>query len=276
MEGERCYNAMNADSHATDEDQEDSLVRFFKASADVAGNMIGVAAGALCEPPTGAIVGAMVGPTISHVLQKIGAELSERRLGKREEKRVGTVFVHAIRKVDINLRTGKRIRRDGFFDEQPDGRSAADEIVEGVLTVSQREYEERKIPLYADLLANLAFTTQYDRPYCNLLIRIAEQLSYRQLCLLALVTNNTSALEFRSLRKHERELSDSQLAVLQELLVLHIRGVINDNSDTVWLSISDANLHCSPTPELGMALYVMMELVAIPASDIQETAQLFR
>ncbi len=217
----------------------------------------------------------MVGPTISYVLQKVGAELSERSFGKREERRVGTAVVHAILKVNVLRESGRRIRRDGFFDEQPDGRSSADEIVEGLLTVSQREYEERKIPFYANLLANLVFTTEYDRPYCNLLIRTPEQMSYRQLCLLALVEKKTSGLEHRTLRKHHRKLSVSQLAVLQELLVLNTRGLLKSNSNTVWLGISDVTLDASPTAELGSAIHVLMELGSIPDSDIQEVAVLF-
>lgn len=50
---------------------------------------------------------------------------------------------------------------------------------------SQREYEERKLALYGELLASIAFRRDISRAHANYMIREVERLSYRQLCFLA-------------------------------------------------------------------------------------------
>jgi hypothetical protein len=78
------------------------------------------------------------------------------------------------------------LRSDGFFNEDNTGRSSAEEIAEGVVLAAQRDHEEKKLRAYGNLLGNLAFCPQFSRAHSNLLTRLAERLSYRQLCLLAL------------------------------------------------------------------------------------------
>jgi hypothetical protein len=213
------------------------------------------------------------------MLDNLALDFSRRVLATREKKRVGAVLILARQKVESNFVAGKNVRQDDFFTNQSDGRSSAEEIAEGVLIASQREYEERKLPFYGNLLGNLAFTSSYDRAYSNLLIKIAKDLSYRQLCLLYIVHNNKNLnLQHRSLRQRdkdgEEDVSREKLGVLQELVDLHRRGVIVDASNTAWIDVSDATVDRSLV-ELGTALYDLMELSKIRAVDVQETAVLF-
>jgi hypothetical protein len=238
---------------------------------DIVGTVVGVTASVMI----GGIPGAYAGSVVTLALSRVIKEFSERWLGQRERVRVDAVVDFACRKIESNFVAGKELREDDFFINPADGRSAAEEITEGVLVIAQREYEERKLPFYGNLLGNLAFTSSYDRPYCNLLLRIAEALSYRQLCLLHVIHNNKSLnLQHRSLRNHERDVSREQLGVLQELVDVYQRGLIIDNSNTAWLSVSDATVGGSLV-ELGTALYDLMELSKIRAVDVQETAVLF-
>src|SRR5690349_18054205 len=123
--------------------EDGSLQRMLQAGADIAGGLTGSVIGMILAGHAGVVAGGVAGPTISHTLQKIGREVAGRLLGKREEKRVGAVLTFAAQKVEDNMASGRQVRNDGFFDEQPDGRSAADEIAEGVLMNSQRANEER-------------------------------------------------------------------------------------------------------------------------------------
>src|ERR1051326_659774 len=66
------------------------------------------------------------------------------------------------------------------------GRSTAEEIAEAVLVAAERDHEERKLRYYGNLLANLAFSDGIDRAEANLLTRLAQGLSYAQLCLLSI------------------------------------------------------------------------------------------
>jgi hypothetical protein len=123
-----------------------------ESGAELVATLTGVAVGQAITGHAGEYAGAIVGPIICRLLQ----EFSKRRLGRREKERLGAIVIFAIQKIEANFVVGNHIRSDDFFTDQPDGRSSAEEIAEGVLTVSQREYEERKIRFYGNLLGNLA------------------------------------------------------------------------------------------------------------------------
>ena len=82
--------------------------------------------------------------------------------------------------------TGEGIRGDGFFEANVHERAAAEEVFEGIVRAAQKETEEKKIPFIGRLFAGLAFESRVDRAHATVLIRLAEDLSYRQLCLLAI------------------------------------------------------------------------------------------
>lgn len=254
---------------------DESLSHLIQAGADIAGGATGAAVGLLIAGPVGAVAGGMAGPTISHTLQKIGREISTRLLGKREETRIGAALVFAARKIEANRTAGQSVRTDGFFIEQPDGRSPADEIAEGVLMVVQREHEERKLPFYGNLLANLAFQGGFDRAQSNLLIQLAQRLSYQQFCLLALVVHKDRFSMRPSYRKEPREATPAQVAALQQMMVLYQYGMVADASSGVWLGLSDSIPGDARLQWPGAALYQLAELWTVPASDVQEVAALF-
>lgn len=224
----------------------------------------------------GALIGGLAGPVISHTFEKVGTEISARLIGPREEKRVGAVLLYAVQKAQANTEAGKKIRDDGFFEEQIDGRSAADEIVEGTVFVCQREYQERKIPFFGNMLANIAFSCTVDRAYANLLLRTGERLSYRQLCLMHLVENYEAlGIAHRTLRDRGDSATEAEIVALQELVDLDHQGLVMDADGTAWLGVSDATIRGSLT-EIGRMLYHLMELSTLPISDVDETARVFR
>jgi hypothetical protein len=61
-----------------------------------------------------------------------------------------------------------------------------EELAEGTLLAAKDTYEKKKLPLIATLLANAYFTPS---PVANLVdaLHTAEMLSYRELCILAVV-----------------------------------------------------------------------------------------
>lgn len=255
--------------------EQESLNRVLEAGSDIVGGVAAAAIALLVPGPAGAIVAGAAGPGLSHVLEKVGREISTRTLGKREAKRVGAALLFAAAKVEANRSAGQQVRTDGFFAEQPDGRSSADEITEGVLMAAQREYEERKLPFYGNLLANLAFRSGFDRFQSNMLIQIAQRLSYQQLCLLALVVVKESFKLRPSWRKEERGASPSQITALQQMMTLYQYGLVSDASGGVWLGFDDAVPGDAQLEWPGTALYELMELADVPNSDVGEVASLF-
>lgn len=134
----------------------------------------------------GALAGAAVGPGIAYGLRAAATELLSRRLTRREHSRVEQVVVVAAETIRRNLDRGEQPRSDWSVPAGGTISDAAEEIAEGVLLAAQREYEERKLSLIGRMLGNMQFHPQLDRGYCNHLLRAAQELSYRQLCLLVL------------------------------------------------------------------------------------------
>jgi hypothetical protein len=56
-----------------------------------------------------------------------------------------------------------------------------------VLITAKRQHEERKVEFMGYLLANVAFHAEIDEHLANWLIRMIDELSWMQLCLLSVV-----------------------------------------------------------------------------------------
>ena len=134
----------------------------------------------------GILLGSVETVAVTEALTVVGNELADRLLGPRQQVRVGATFTFAVEFLKKRISDGDSIRNDGFFDSLGDNRPAAEEIFEGVLLKAQDEYEEKKLIHYAYLLANVCFDKNIDQGAANYLLRMAERLSYRQLCFLEL------------------------------------------------------------------------------------------
>ncbi len=180
-------------SSPTDESRENQAVEeLISAGSDMVGGISSVALGFLIAGHEGAYTGALTAPVVAYTLRRIAVELKQRVLARREEVRIGAALEVAATQFGENLDAGKQVRQDNFFDADAGERSAAEEVTEGVLLAAQREYEERKVPFEGRLLANLMFHPEIDRAHANYLIRLAQSLSYRQLCLLVLFMRKRS------------------------------------------------------------------------------------
>jgi hypothetical protein len=90
------------------------------------------------------LLGIAAATSISYTLQKVGNDFAQRYLSPREQERVGATIIIARTKVNDLIHNGLSLRQDDFFDDKPNERSAAKEIVEGVLLVAQRDLKRRK------------------------------------------------------------------------------------------------------------------------------------
>ena len=129
-----------------------------EATGAVVSAGIGMAVGG----PVGAVIGASVGTVIKEVYE----DLLSRFLSKKERERVVLVTDIIKEKLDENIKAGKAIRDDDFFTTSK-GRSSAEEIYEGVLIASQKEYEEKKLILLGRLYANIACDKSVNRQISN-------------------------------------------------------------------------------------------------------------
>jgi hypothetical protein len=245
----------------------DRIRKLIDSGAEIAGGAVGGALGFLAGGPIGAAVLGAGGAAAATALKHIGQEASERLLGPREKVRVGGVLAIAAAEIKWRIENGERVRTDGFFDEKPSGRSDAEEVAESVLLKSQREPEERKVPYMGHLLSNVAFDPQISAQMAHQVTKAAEQLTYRQLCILKLaVVKQAFGLRDGDYRKHA-SFSKELYQVLYECLDLYHRGYINFG-EGVAFGPTDIAPGKMTVQGLGGDVFNLMRLVTIPDEDL--------
>ncbi|MGI8727611.1 MAG: hypothetical protein ACR2K6_08045 [Solirubrobacterales bacterium] len=246
--------------------------RLIDAGAEIAGGAIGGALGFLAAGPAGAAVG---GAAAAAVLKHIGAEVSERVLSPREQVRVGGVLALIAAEVEQRLRQGERPRADGFFEPNTDGRSEADEVAESVLLKSQREAEERKLPYMAHLFASIAFDPSINAHMAHQLLKAAEQLTFRQLCLLRIGAIREQ-LSLRSTDYRSQGTFDKELyQVLYECHDLYNRGFVAFGGTAGFGPTDVVPAQMNPQG-IGGDLHNLMKLALIPMDQLLPIAARLR
>ena len=219
-------------------------------------------------------LGAAAVPLLISGLEKIGNDVYMRFLSEQEQIRIGGVITYATIKIQKNLDAGGKLREDGFFEkpQQEQGacieipfvdRPAAEEILEGVLLAAQREHEEKKIRFLGNLLANIAFDSTIDKAQANLLIKIGEDISFRQMCLLNLFDeDNIPTGRPNTDDQNIMSLSQELLALFSQELIFNTRGSPTTKEST-FLQPSAYILH-----GVGIMLHSLMELKGIDKVDM--------
>lgn len=241
---------------------------------ELGAEMIGAAAGGVSgfflAGPEGAAAAGVGGVAISKGLAEVVIEMKNRLLGKREEKRMGATMVFAIQKIQENLKS-KVPREDSFFEGDIKDRSSSEEIFEATLMAAQRDPEEKKLKYYGNLLGNIPFEASIDRSHANHLIKIAQDLSWSQLCLLAISARkglfNLKAGHYRGQSSFPQQL----VFLLSQMVDLHSKGLVNFGRSAV-LGITDVNPEQMTAQGVGAHLYNLMELVEIPTQELARVA----
>ena len=257
----------------------------------IGGASAGAALGAI--DPAFSVLGA---PAVVKALSLVEDEFASRLLGDRERQRVASVLSLAKSRIIQRIEEGHVIRTDGLFvaETDVDGHKA-DEVIERLLLVSQREPEQLKLPYMANLLANSCFQDRdvHGPEEMHALIRIAEQLTYRQLCILSVGTLRKSMgasdpyqLADRARRlgvdKMRREaLTDlkrqpvnlRELHMLWDCFDLYQRGLIGVGRPA--LGSDDIRPSALDTYGRGFYIWMLMELKRIPDDHLRPVVQEF-
>ena len=245
----------------------DNLKQLFDNYAEIAGGGIGAALGFLAGDPLAAAFSGAAGAAAVGILKNIGQEFSERQLSPREDLRVGKVLAIATLEIHQRLKNGERLRDDEFFDKKPTGRSDAEEVAEAIMLKCQREPQEKKILYMGYLKAGIAFNSNVSADMGHQLIKVAEELTYRQFCILKFaMVKDSFKLRNESYRGQEtfaREL----LQVLYECVNLYHRAYINFGGSAA-LDLTDVNPGSMTIQGIGGDLFRLMKLSSIPDEDI--------
>jgi len=242
--------------------------RLVSRGAEFVGGAVGGALGFFTGGPVGAAIGGAAGPLVTWALQRIGRDFAGRQLSPREEVRVGAGLIFGYNKVKELLSAGRVPRNDDFFEQDVTGRSASDEILEGVILKCRDEPEENKCKYIVHIYANVAFTPDISAQSANYLLRLAEQLTYRQLCLITLA-------------KRGQELS---LAFAWgQYLTSTARGAHPDQAFIAELRGMEGLIHAIGNTgqppfleKLGLLCYETMDLDEIPPDELRAVAALIR
>ena len=173
------------------------------------------------------------------------------------------------------LEKGESLRNDGFFDRELTGRSEAEEVAESIILKCQRESQEKKIPYMGYLKAGIAFDSNISADMAHQLIKAAEELTYRQLCILKLaVVKDSFGLrgeDYRSQGTFTTEL----LQVLYECLDLYHRAYINFGGKIAF-GPTNVKPGSMTVQGIGGSLFNLMKLSAILDEDVIPIAKVLK
>ncbi len=265
----------------TDKDNIESLI---STGSDITGAAAGGIVGLLIGGPTGAAIGGPLGILI----RKSISDMANRVLSTREQTRVGATAQYAITRVKERLNSGDKLRDDGFFEAKGKGRADAEEIFEGVLLKAKNEHEEKKTKILGNIFANSAFLPGFSAGEANHLLRIAENLTYREMCILSLVKrrDEISGIKLRkdwlgevnpSVNSVIIDFGTEKASVLQEAYELCDSGLMICSSSKEEITALQTAFDIIPDELeltiMGRKYYEIMELDDILEEDVREVAR---
>ncbi len=154
------------------------------ASSELISQVFGPAAGFAIGDPTGISAAAI------SVIAKWGLDrFIPLLISRRQSERLYVWGKQAAEGIAQRLARGEKYREDGFFEETPTNRSNMEEVVESTLKKVMDTTEEPKIKFMANLTENVRFDSDLDIDTYRRILKILDELSYRQLCLIKLFMN---------------------------------------------------------------------------------------
>src|SRR5690606_1948329 len=137
----------------------------------------------------GAAAGAAGGALIESALTTVAAEVARRYTSAQEQERLGAVLLMAQEKIARQLNQGSPLREESFFAPRVRRhnrrlRSEAAELLEGSFLAAKDAFEERELDMIATFYGNLPFNGSIDTGLANHVLRLLDQLTYRQLVII--------------------------------------------------------------------------------------------
>lgn len=206
-------------------------------------------------------------------------DFGTRSLSLNERRRIDGVALYTLREIERHLSEGHEPRTDGFLNTIPEVRSSAQELCEGILEISRSEHQEAKLPYIARLYASVLFTNKVSSDGAEQLFRILKSLTYREMCILALLSNGLGGGGLRTNCLDKEQGSDELAALMQECFELEGRGLLSQAVDhspfygraRSWLHIIPSNIRVTTH---GWRLVELSGLREIPEKDTATVREL--
>ena len=234
--------------------------------AGAAGTVVSWIATGVPSSPVAATLGGGITGTVRTAVTSILDDFASRVLSSRQTARVSIASYRILNTIHERLIHGEHPREDGFFDP-PAGsndRSPAEQLFEGALIKCKNEHEEKKNRYVENIFANTVFRADVSADAANSLLNIAGRLSYRQFCILALLSRHDdfkidpNNLSFRI--QSTEYLGDHAIFLKHELADLAWFGFFDERrgSGNAYLSF------------LGNVAYDLMGLRGIEEQDLMQ------
>lgn len=139
-----------------------------------------------------------------------------------ESIRLGICYSEIATTVKRNQEKGLDVIMPNLQDGQKEY-SRAEEVIEAVFKAAINDAQTVKSKLYGTLIGNLAYQSRYDDTQAFLLLKTAEQLSYYELCLIA-VLSKYRAKNFSKIEQKAYESEDSDITELF-IAMVHIQNL---------------------------------------------------
>lgn len=222
------------DVESDEEERERELLRgIIETTGEATGAAVGGLVGLVGGPP-GAVGGAIAGVAITRVLARVGSEVHERLIVRRQRERLGAGLAVMQGDADVALAAGAAPRDDGFFDAPGDGRRAdAEEVLEGALRAVADANEERKVRYIAGIFPSVAVRDDISAADAHWLVKAAEQLSWRQMLVLAIVADAPAErFKAQKLESEDRGLPCASATLAEEVEDLARLGLVGQVNST--------------------------------------------
>ena len=193
------------DNFKNDSDKNEGVLELINSSTEiVGGTVVGLATGLLTGDPALAAVLGAGGKAIEIAFRMIGNEFYERVIGPREKVRAGAAMSLAVAGIRKRLENGESPREDDFFEKTPTNRSNFEEVIESTLKKVMDTTEEPKIKFMANLTENIVFEEDLDMDTYRQILKSLDELSYRQLCIIKLISLEDQKVDIDSIDTIER------------------------------------------------------------------------
>ena len=202
--------------------------------------------------------------------QTIGEGVISSILGEALANRVDTTFHETLIKIKDNLAKGKIPRDDDVWSSEKESPRKAKAILEGVLVKARDEFEEKKRRYYPNFSGNMCFYEHIPYERLNILLRTLDQLSYRQLQVLAYVKSKGEIItNMWDARIKNIEQAYKYYDVFCEVLDLSNKSLLRQIMQGLTPGIGN-KLCLSP---MGEDLVNLLELENMPNEDINHIAE---
>jgi hypothetical protein len=213
------------------EEENQKARSLIKAGTELAGSAVSGALGFFAAGPVGAAAASVAGAAITKGSVKLIGDFADRQLSAREQERVGATAAFAFDKISRQSNNGERLRDEKFFEPVGNGRSSAEELLEGTLRQAREEYEEKKLQFLGNFYSNLVFSPGVTTSEANYYLRLFDQLTYRQFCVICIVFMLPHYPPYQILREtdyrnYKGPLNAEMVSLLQEIYDLNDKGLV--------------------------------------------------